>query len=152
MIKVIIYVFSNKSGTSRKNPPASAGDARVIGLIPGSGRSPGEENGTTLQYSCLENPTDRRTWWASAHGVTKSLQLCQPMPPQETLQHYRGVLVQSSVGSLLFCSGYWCGQGFVCALQDFPPVLWNPIVRSHWSSRSYSLDSQSLFRSLGFEA
>ena len=81
MIKVIIYVFSNKSGTSRKNPPASAGDARVIGLIPGSGQFPGEENGTTLQYSCLENPTDRGTWWATAPGVTKSLQLCQPMPP-----------------------------------------------------------------------
>ena len=40
-----------------KNPPASAGDT---GLIPGSGRSPGEGNGNPLQYSCLGNPTDRR--------------------------------------------------------------------------------------------
>ena len=48
---------------------ASAGD---VGLIPGSGRSPGEGNGYSLQYSCLENPMDRRSWWAIIHGVSKS--------------------------------------------------------------------------------
>ena len=42
-----------------KNPPANARDARVIRLIPGLGRSPGEGNGNLLQYSCLENPMDR---------------------------------------------------------------------------------------------
>ena len=43
-----------------KNLPASAGDA---GLIPGSGRSPGEGNGNPLQYSCLGNAMDRGAWW-----------------------------------------------------------------------------------------
>ena len=43
-----------------KNPPANAGDIIETGLIPGSGRSPGGGNGNPLQYSCLENPTDRR--------------------------------------------------------------------------------------------
>ena len=52
-----------------KNPPASAGDT---GLIPGSGRSPGEGNGYPLQYSCLENPMDRGAWQAVVHGVAKS--------------------------------------------------------------------------------
>ena len=42
-----------------KNLPANAGDARDVGLIPGSGRSPGERNGNPLQYSCLENSMDR---------------------------------------------------------------------------------------------
>ena len=42
-----------------KNPPASAGGVRVAGSIPGLGRSPGGGNGTTLQYSCRENPMDR---------------------------------------------------------------------------------------------
>ena len=42
-----------------KNPPARTGDTRDVGLIPGSGRSPGEGNGNPLQYSCLENPMDR---------------------------------------------------------------------------------------------
>ena len=55
-----------------KNPPANAGDIRDMGSIPGSGRSPGEGNGNPLQYSCLENPTDRGAWRASTHGVTKS--------------------------------------------------------------------------------
>ena len=51
-----------------KNLPANAGDT---GLIPGSGRSPGERSGNPLQYSCLENPMDREAWWATVHGVTK---------------------------------------------------------------------------------
>ena len=42
------------------------------GLIPGSGRSPGEGNGNPLQDSCLENPMDREVWWATVHGVAKS--------------------------------------------------------------------------------
>ena len=49
-----------------------AGDARDVGSIPGSGRAPGEGNGNTLQYSCLENPMDRGAWRAAVHGVAKS--------------------------------------------------------------------------------
>ena len=40
-----------------------------MGLIPGSGRSPGEGNGNSLQYSCLVNPRDRGAWRATDHGV-----------------------------------------------------------------------------------
>ena len=56
-----------------KNLFAKAGDARDMGLIPESGRSPGGGNGNTLQYSCLENTMDRRAWWATVHGVAKEL-------------------------------------------------------------------------------
>ena len=42
------------------------------GSTPGLGRFPGEGNGNPLQYSCLENSTDRGAWWATVHGVTKS--------------------------------------------------------------------------------
>ena len=52
---------------------ASACNAGDLGLIPGSGRSPGEGNGSPLQYSCLENPMDRGAWWATVHWVIKSL-------------------------------------------------------------------------------
>ena len=51
-----------------KNLPASAGD---VGLIPGSGRPPGEGNGNLLQYSCLGNPVARGAWWATVHGVAE---------------------------------------------------------------------------------
>ena len=55
-----------------KHLPVNAGDARDLGSIPGSGKSPGEGNGNPLQYSCLENPMDRGAWWATVHGVAKS--------------------------------------------------------------------------------
>ena len=54
------------------NPPANAGDARDASSIPGSRRSPGGEHGNPLQYSCLENPTDRGSWEATLHRVAES--------------------------------------------------------------------------------
>ena len=56
-----------------KNPPANTGDVGDAGSIPESGRSLGVGNGNPLQYSCLGNPMDRGVWWATVHGVTKSL-------------------------------------------------------------------------------
>ena len=53
-----------------KNLPANAGDG---GVIPGSGRAPGEGNGNPLQYSCLETSMDRGAWWATVHKVAKEL-------------------------------------------------------------------------------
>ena len=55
-----------------KTLPANAGDTRDAGSILGSRRSPGEGNGNPLQYSCLENPMDRRAWWATVDGAAKS--------------------------------------------------------------------------------
>ena len=57
-----------------KNMPAnaSAADVRDTGLIPGSGRFPGEGNGNPLQYSSLGNPIDRGAWWFTVHRVAKS--------------------------------------------------------------------------------
>ena len=56
-------------GSMVKNLSANAGDA---GSIPVLGRSPGEGNGSPLQYSYLENPMDQGGWWATVHGVPKS--------------------------------------------------------------------------------
>ena len=53
-----------------KSMTANAGD---MGLIPGSGRSLGEGNGNPFQYSCLGNPMDRGSWWATVHRVAKQL-------------------------------------------------------------------------------
>ena len=47
-------------------------NVRNVTLIPGSGRFPRGGNGNPLQYSCLGNPMDRGTWWATVHGITKS--------------------------------------------------------------------------------
>ena len=55
-------------GSVVKNPPANAGD---LGLIPGSGRFPGESKGNPLQYTCLENPMDRGAWQTTVHGIAR---------------------------------------------------------------------------------
>ena len=54
-----------------KNQPANARDSGDKGSVFGSGRSPGVGNGTVLQYSCLENPTNRGAWWATVHGAAE---------------------------------------------------------------------------------
>ena len=54
-----------------KNLPSNAGDAENMGLIPGSGKPPGGENGNSLQYSCLENPMDRGAWQTTVLAVAK---------------------------------------------------------------------------------
>ena len=61
--------FGFPGGSECKASACNVGD---LGLIPGSGRSPGEGNGNPLQYSCLENHTDGGAWWATVHGVEKS--------------------------------------------------------------------------------
>ena len=66
-----------------KNLPASVGDARDLGLTPGSERSPGEGNGKPLQHSCLENPMDRAAlmdyspWGHKELDMTELLSMAQ---------------------------------------------------------------------------
>ena len=64
-----IYFKGGFSGGS--NDKESACNAEDLDLMYGSGRSPGEENGNPLQYSCLEYPMDRGTWYDTVHGVAK---------------------------------------------------------------------------------
>ena len=59
-------------GTMVRNLPANEGDRGDKDLICGLEKSPGVGNGNTLQYTCLENSMDRRSWWARVHGVSKS--------------------------------------------------------------------------------
>ena len=75
-------------GSDGKESACSAGD---LGSTPVLGRSPGEGNGNTLQYSCLENPMERGAWWATVHGVTKSWTQLSDFTPQ---REQRGILVK----------------------------------------------------------
>ena len=63
------YLIGFPGGSDGKESACNAGD---MGLIAGSGRSLGVENGNPLQYSCLENSMDRGAWWATDHRVVKS--------------------------------------------------------------------------------
>ena len=70
-----MYIYTNygtggfPGGSDSKEYACNVGDP---GLIPGSGRYPGEGNGNPLQYSCLENSMDTGAWWAIVHKVAKS--------------------------------------------------------------------------------
>ena len=68
----IVKVGGFPDGSVLKNLPANMEDAGDTGSIPGLGRSPGEGNGNTLQFSCLENPKDKGAWQATVYGVSKS--------------------------------------------------------------------------------
>ena len=66
--KILIYM-GFPGGSDGKESACNVGD---LGSVPGLGRSPGEGNGYTPQYSCLENSMDRGAWWAIIHEVTKN--------------------------------------------------------------------------------
>ena len=67
--KVLRILMGIPGDSVVKNPPANAGN--TVPIL-GPGRSPGEGNGNSLQYSCLENPMDREAWCATVQGVAKS--------------------------------------------------------------------------------
>ena len=65
----VLKILNGPDGSDGKE---SACNVEDLGLIPGWGRSPGEANGNSLQYPCLENPMDRGVWWATVHGIATS--------------------------------------------------------------------------------
>ena len=66
---IVISTWASQEAKWVENLSANSGD---MGLISGSGRSPGEGNSNPLQFSCLGNPMDRGDWRATVHGFTKS--------------------------------------------------------------------------------
>ena len=70
--------------------------SEIQGLIPGSGRSPGEVNGNPLQYSCLENPMDEGAWWATVHMVTESQDTTEATEHERTQREPPGVFKSKS--------------------------------------------------------
>ena len=69
--------MSKESGASQvvlvvKHPLVNLGNVGDVGSTPASGRPPGGGHSTPLQYSCLENPMDRRDWWATVHSAPQN--------------------------------------------------------------------------------
>ena len=69
---ISLHIWASQVALVVKNLPASAGERRDMGSVPGLGRSPGEGHCCPLQYSCLENPSVRGAWWATVHRVAQS--------------------------------------------------------------------------------
>ena len=70
-VRTVLSVLCGKPGAQGQRARLSSRRRRILRFDPQSGRSPGEGNGNAVQYSCLENPVDRRAWWAAVHGVAK---------------------------------------------------------------------------------
>ena len=85
-------------GSDGKEYACNAGDP---GLIPGSGRSPGEGNGNPLQYSCLKNPMDREACQATFHGVQVGHDSVTKPPPWQEILYFSSPLLISHGLSLL---------------------------------------------------
>ena len=68
----VLAIWASQVVLLVKKLPASAGNVRDMGSIPGLGRSPGGGHGNTLQKSCLEKPMDRGAWWTIVHRVAQS--------------------------------------------------------------------------------
>ena len=104
-----VCLWAPRSGSSGKCLPANAGNVRDGGLIPGSGRSPGEEHGNFLQYSCLVNPTDRGPWWATVLRVAQSLaQLKQLVSHTRTTLYYQ-YFTTGFCGCFVLLNLFWSG-------------------------------------------
>ena len=82
-----LYLIGPKGFPGGSEVKASACNIGDLGSIPGSGRSPGEGNGSPLQYSCLENPMDRGSWQATVHGVAKSWTQLSDFTSLHFIQH-----------------------------------------------------------------
>ena len=115
----------------------SACNARDLGSIPESGRSPGEGNGTPLQYSCLENPMVGGAWEASVHGIAKSRTgLCEfTLTLTFTLTDF--ILHQPNSGGF---PGGWMGKEPTCNAgnMDFIPGSGRSLGEGHGNPLQYS--------------
>ena len=108
-----------------KNLPAKAETTGDTVSIPGLGRSPGEENGNPLQYSCLENPMDRGAWQATVRGAAESLTRLSDCAPHNTQQGRltappgsEAVLPSSTLTKLEALEGY-----MITRKEDWAQVL-----------------------------
>ena len=87
--------YASQVALGIKNLPANTGDGSKAGSVPGSGRSPGGGHGDPLQYSCLENPTDKGAWWFAVHRVTKSWTRLTMHIKQTTKENAQGILLSA---------------------------------------------------------
>ena len=96
----------------------SACTVKDSGLIPGTGRSPGEGNGNPLQYSCLENPMDRGAWWAAVHGVAKSWTRLSDWRFHFLLWQHEECKCRAWINSY-WVSWCWLGRGYGSGITSF---------------------------------
>ena len=125
-----------------KNPPASAGDIRDIGSIPGSGRSPRGGYGNPIQYSCLENPMDRGVWRAAVQRVAKSWTWLKRLSTQADRWFGKGQWGVSRMGALMLSGQFLC---LIWRHKTEPPCRFSTVYELVFSTYDQkSWDSEAL--------
>ena len=130
-------------GTGGKEPAVNAGDRRDVGLIPGSGRSPGGGHGNPLQY-CLENPMGRGAWRATVHRVTKSWTQLKRLSVQANLQIWNLPANAGDARDVGLIPGLGRSPGggngnllqYSCLENAMDRGAWRALV--HWVKKSWS--------------
>ena len=98
-LKGLTYSLGSPDGSVDKEPTCSAGNTGDASSLLGSGTSPGGGHGSPLQYTCLENPMDRRAWRATDHGISKSQTRLKWAPTHKILK----VLITRKVIFVTLC-------------------------------------------------
>ena len=122
----ILFIHSNAFNSILiKNPPSNAGDTRDVGLVPGSGRFPGEGNGNPLQYSCLGNSMDREAWLTTVLWGPKEPDTTEPLST-----HRKNIVsnitwdrskfnITSKINIIGTCSHYYHSSHFWTGSEEF---------------------------------
>ena len=104
------FIWASQVALVVKNPSANAGDVGDVDSICGNRRFPREGNGNPLQYSCLENLTDRRVWWATVHRLQRVGHDWRGLPctilctHHHSMSSYKILAVTKEISSSLSCS------------------------------------------------
>ena len=125
-----LWHVSFPDGSNSKEFACHAGDP---GSVPGLGKPPGEGNGNPLQYSCLENSTDRGACWALVHGMTKSR---TRLSDSHSLAHCFPFIFQCRYGR--HPHGFSWSQ-FELAVMWLPDQTFNDLVYVFWGGKSSNL-------------
>ena len=104
-----------------------------LGSIPGSGKSPGEVNGNTIQYSCLENPIHRGAWQATVHWVSRVGHDLTTNPPSQVYNPEGFIIISYTniiIGNYVTPETFLCSEEILHKLAIIPQscTFWEPLI------------------------
>ena len=122
-----MIIMASQVAQGIKNPLAVQDVPSGMGSIPGWRRCPGEGHGNPLQYSCLENPTDRGAWWVTVRGVPKSGTRVKQLKTHALTNDHRFVCLSFSHGEVQLHNSFCISElEFFQVFPSGPMVVTSP--------------------------
>ena len=133
-MKWVIY-YMTPDGSAGKESTCNAGNIGDMGSVPELGRSPGGGNGDPLQYSCLENPMHRGTWWATVQRAAKMTEWLSTAPISDPcLGQKRHLVAEGALSSVPLGPGKTVFPAFVYFGLFYGKMMWSGIVLDYMVS------------------